>query len=408
MQKKISRSQLRVGMFVSRLVGSWLDHPFWKKSFLVTERRQLDQILATSIQEIWIDTSRGLDVEEDEQTEGVTVDETLLATTIMSTFPDAVDEPPGNDACSLADELERARRIIGEARGATEAMFHDARLGQALDTSQCRPIVDEITQSVRRNPGAIVSLARLKTSDDYTYMHCVAVCALMVALARQLGLSESEARFAGLAGLVHDVGKMRMPPEILNKPGSLTEAEFATMKRHPEEGHALLVEADGANEVALDVCLRHHEKMNGTGYPDGLVGEEISLFARMGAVCDVYDAITSDRVYKKRWDPASSIQKMSQWSRDGHFDDRVFQAFVRSVGIYPIGSLVRLSSGQLAVVIDQSPDHLLQPTVKALMTWEDRLPCAPEIIDLRKSSARVLGREDPEAWGLQDLDDHWQ
>jgi HD-GYP domain-containing protein (c-di-GMP phosphodiesterase class II) len=407
MQKKIRKSQLRVGMFVTRLVGSWLEHPFWKKSFLLTDRKQLALIVASPIQEIWIDTDRGLDVEDEELSEGVAVDENLLATSIMTCFG-TFDDTASDGPSSLADELVRARRIIRSARGATEAMFEDARLGRAIDGAQCRPIVDEITQSVRRNPGAIVSLARLKTSDDYTFMHSVAVCALMVALARHLGMSEGETRDAGLAGLVHDVGKMRMPPEILNKPGALTEAEFAVIRTHPEEGYALLLEADGVGEAALDVCLRHHEKMNGRGYPFGLAGKDISMFARMGAVCDVYDAVTSNRPYKAGWDPATSIQKMAQWSRDGHFDDRVFQAFVKSIGIYPIGSFVRLSSGHLAVVVDQFADALLQPKVKTLIDPETLAPCEPELIDLRTASVRITGRESIETWNLANIDQHWQ
>jgi len=140
----------------------------------------------------------------------------------------------------------------------------------------------------------------------------------MVSLARQLGLSEDLVREAGLAGLLHDVGKMTMPVEVLNKPGSLTDAEFVVMRSHPERGHALLLAAGSIPASALDVCLHHHEKYDGSGYPYRLQGEAISLFARMGAVCDVYDAITSNRPYKKAWNPAESLARMAQWT--GHFD----------------------------------------------------------------------------------------
>src|SRR5439155_18292257 len=140
-------------------------------------------------------------------------------------------------------------------------------LGRAIDAEHCIPLVHDITESVFRNPGALVSLARLKTQDDYTYMHSVAVCALMVALARQLGLDEARCRDAGLAGLLHDTGKALMPPEVLNKPGKLTDAEFAMMKLHPQRGHELLSEGRAVVGAALDVCLHHHEKFDGSGYP---------------------------------------------------------------------------------------------------------------------------------------------
>lgn len=307
----------------------------------------------------------------------------------------------------MTEEVVRARRILGQARPAMKSMFADARMGKAVDTEHCLPLVDEITQSVARNPGAIVSLARLKTSDDYTYMHSVAVCALMVALARQLGLSEDETREVGLAGLVHDLGKAMMPLDVLNKPGKLTDAEYAIMKGHPEAGHRMLVEGRGVGPIPLEVCLHHHEKMNGTGYPHRLKGEQISLYARMGAVTDVYDAITSNRPYKAGWDPAESVQKMAQWTKEGHFDERVFQAFVKSLGIYPTGSLVRLQSGRLAVVMEQGTGSLLHPVVRVFFSTKAKQHIPPERLDLSKSVDQIVGRESPAVWGFKHLDQLW-
>ena len=210
-----------------------------------------------------------------------------------------------------------------------------------------------------------------------------------------------------MAGLVHDLGKAMMPPEVLNKPGKLTEAEFATMKAHPQAGYDMLKEARGVGEVPMDVCLHHHEKVNGKGYPHGLVGDDISIYSRMGAVCDVYDAITSNRPYKAGWDPSESLQKMAQWAQEGHFDPRVFQAFVKSIGIYPTGSLVRLKSGKLAVVVVQGGQSLLQPTVKAFFSTRSNEPIPPEVIDLSKSNDQIESRESPGHWGFRMLDEYW-
>ena len=168
-------------------------------------------------------------------------------------------------------------------------------MGKAIEAEAAAPLVEEISNSVMRNPGALISLARLKTADDYTFMHSVAVCALMIALARQLGLDEQQTRDAGMAGLLHDLGKAMIPMEILNKPGKLTDEEFALVKTHPEEGHKLLLAGIGISEMTRDVCLHHHEKVDGSGYPKRLNSETMSLFAKMGAVCDVYDAVTSNR-----------------------------------------------------------------------------------------------------------------
>jgi HD-GYP domain-containing protein (c-di-GMP phosphodiesterase class II) len=308
----------------------------------------------------------------------------------------------------MSAELARARKIMGEGKRHVVSMFQEARMGRAVSPGAAAGLVEEISDSVSRNPGAIVSLARLKTADDYTYLHSVAACALMVSLARSLGLDAPTTRDAGMAGLMHDLGKAMMPLEILNKPGKLTDAEFAIIKSHPERGHALLVEGGSASAGVRDVCLHHHEKMDGSGYPQGLKGAEISLLAKMGAICDVYDAITSNRPYKDGWDPAESIRKMTAWC-NGHFDEAVFRAFVKSIGIYPVGSLVKLASGRLAVVIEQSVRSLVTPVVKVMFSSKAGVYLKPEVIDLSRAvgAEKIVSIENPEKWGISGLERFW-
>jgi putative nucleotidyltransferase with HDIG domain len=260
-----------------------------------------------------------------------------------------------------------------------------------------------------RNPSALISLARLKTVDDYTYMHSVAVCALMIVLARQLKLDDHETRQAGLAGLLHDIGKMAIPVAILNKKGKLTDEEYAIVKQHPLAGYQMLLKASGIGPIVLDVCLHHHEKMDGSGYPEQLRAEGISLHARMGAVCDVYDAITSNRPYKLGWCPADSLRQMAGWSK-GHFDEAVLNAFVRSIGIYPVGTLVRLASGKLGVVIEQQTGKsLLMPKVKVFFSTNTLSHIAPEVLDLAGPGMKdsIVSREDAATWHLADIERHW-
>jgi putative nucleotidyltransferase with HDIG domain len=400
MLKRISVDHLQTGMFIQELCGSWMEHPFWRSAFLLKDPADIPRIRDSGIKEVWIDTHKGLDVpvgqakeESDNQ-----VEQQLTEV--------AASAPKPQERASLAQEMDRARKICDKSKEAVATMFQEARMGKALDADEALPLVEEISSSIMRNPGALLSLARLKNKDEYTYMHSVAVCALMVALAKQMGLDEAQTRQAGLAGMLHDVGKMMIPSEILDKPGKLTDEEFLVIKSHPEEGHKLLLEGKNVNEVALDVCIHHHEKTDGSGYPHKLKADQISLFAKMGAVCDVYDAITSNRPYKAGWDPAESLRKMAEWSK-GHFDEKIFQSFVKSVGIYPTGSLVRLESGRLGVVVDQSDKSLLSPHVRVFFSTKSGVYIKPELIDLARNNDKIVAREDAEKWGIKNVEEMW-
>ena len=402
MLKRIRIQDLALGMFVQEFCGSWMDHPFWRSKFLLEDPSDLARIHATDITELWIDIARGRDVsagavtQTREQVEA-RIDTDFSALVAMHAMEaaakSAIRPPPApaprrRESASMQNELREAVSICQQAKGAVISMFSEARLGRAVDAGEAQALVQDISDSVARNPGALISLARLKTADDYTYMHSVAVCALMVALARQLGLSDAHTRSAGLAGLLHDLGKAAIPLEVLNKPGKLTDEEFDVVRTHPVAGYEMLKEGAQVSAPVLD--------------------EKISLIARMAAVCDVYDAVTSDRPYKRGWDPSESLRRMTEWT-GGHFDTRVFQAFVKTIGIYPVGSLVRLASGRLGVVTEQGRKSLVTPRVKVFFSIRSHLRITPEEIDLAAPgcSDRIAAREDPAQWNFPDLHSMW-
>ena len=396
MLKKINVRDVKPGMYLQEICGSWMEHPFWKKSFKLTDPGDIKTLQECGIHEVWIDTSKGLDI----KTSAGAQSEEEANKNIESKLQQALKPTAKfNATVSVQEEVGQARKIHSRAKEAVTLMFQEARMGKALQLDEVGSLVDDINQSITRNPEAFLSISRLKTMDNYTYLHSVAVCALMIALGKQLGLDQALMKDLGMAGLLHDIGKMMIPDEVLNKPGRLTDEEFDVVKSHPQRGWEILKGSEGVNDMALDVCLHHHERMDGTGYPDKLSGDTLSLYARMGAVCDVYDAITSVRCYKSGWEPAEAIRKMAEW-QEGHFDSRVFHAFVKTIGIYPSGTLVKLKSTRLAVVLEQTSKSLITPVVKVFFSTKENAPLNPEIIDLSRSADSIINAEDPQQWGF--------
>jgi HD-GYP domain-containing protein (c-di-GMP phosphodiesterase class II) len=406
--KTIPVEQLRLGMFLHQLSGSWMNHPFWRSRFLLRDPRDLQRILDAGLEDVVIDTDQGLDVAPP-AAEAATVPQPAAPAPEAPAEAAEPPLPPAHPAIGAAGpQYLAALDTRQRALGAVVELFAQARLGQTLDAQTCVPVVEEVMGSVADKPSALISIARLKTVDDYTYLHAVASCALMVGLARQMGLPDDKVREAGLAGLLLDCGKAAMPPELLNKPGRLDEAEMAQLRTHARFGHEMLLKEGGFSAAVLDAVLHHHERMDGSGYPDALPGPKIAPLARMAAICDVYDAVTSRRPYRAPWDPGEAMRHMAQ--AKGQFDPQIFQHFVKAVGIYPVGSLVRLQSDRLAVIVAQGAESLLKPRVRVFYTAADQHRLSPAFeLDLADPAAadKIVGVEPPASWRFQDLEQLW-
>ena len=378
--KQVPLSRLAPGMFIHDLNCDWWSHPFARNQFLLDTEADIAKLASAGIQQVYIDTERG-----DDAADAPTRDEVRAELDLAMLA--AASEPVVPIKTSFAEELVRAKKIHNQAYQLVHTVMQDVRLGHAVHMEGVLEMVATITESILRNQGALVSLLHIKDKDDYTFLHSVSVCTLMVTFGQNLGLSPELVRLGGLGGLLHDVGKMKVPDEILNKPGKLTDAEFEIIKRHPGDGHALLLETPGIGDIPLDIARHHHERLDGRGYPDALPAEQISLMARMAAIVDVYDAITADRCYHTGIPPTEALRRLFEWSKT-QFDPKLVQAFMRCIGIYPTGTLVRLESGRLAVVIEQNDGKPLTPRVRAFFSAKAQTYIKPVVVDL----AQPLGR----------------
>jgi putative nucleotidyltransferase with HDIG domain len=401
MIKKIGISQLKVGMYVHDLSCNWMEHPFVRNRLLVSSDNEIRKIIEAGIQELYIDTDKGLDVKDAPTAEQAqqALEQEIIGIASRQAAP--------LQRVSVTEELARAQQVKNQAHQLVRTVMHDARLGKAIELDQVEPVVQNITESILRNPGALTGLLRIKNKDDYTFLHSVSVCTLLVAFCRSTGMDTALTRQAGLGGLLHDTGKALVPDEVLNKPGRLTDEEFEIIKKHPKDGYEILLKTPQVGEIPLDITLHHHERMDGSGYPDKLPGEQISTLAQMAAIVDVYDAITADRCYHKGMSAAEALRKIYEWSKF-HFNPQHVQAFMRCVGIYPVGTLVLLESGRLGVVTEPHETNLLAPKVNVFFSTKSNTYIKPQEIDLAKplgmgGGDKIVSHESPEKWRVDPM-----
>lgn len=394
MIKKVGIADLRIGMYIHDLNAGWMDHSFFRPRFMLRKEEDLLKIQRSGIREVYIDTVKGMDL-PDAPTQSE-VEENLLQGMLRGA------RRPNQGQTTHREELAYAQAIRAEADQVIQGVLADARLGKQAQVERVEPVVAEITDSILRNPGTLVSLLRLREGDNYTFTHCVSVATLLVTFGRHLGMDRSQLMELGVGGMLHDLGKMRVPDHILNKPGKLTDEEFDVMKRHVDLGMELLKSTPGITPAMAQIAGEHHERFGGAGYPNGLHGFQISATGRMAAIVDVYDAITSNRIYHRGMEPAVALQKIFEWS-EHHFDPELAQQFIQAVGIYPVGSLVMLESRRLAVVVDQGGGGLLYPVVRVVYDTRRRCALAPSDLDLSRpehGGDHIVGHEVPGDWNL--------
>ena len=406
MIRKVKKQDLRLGMFIHDLNCGWMDHSFLRNSFMLRKESDLEKIAKSGITEVYIDTLKGIDVADDVEAPSLEQVEHIVEEHILQAPEVAPHAPPPEIRTSHQEELVFAKHIQKEANKVIHSVLEDVRMGKRIQVEKMNPVINQITDSILRNPGTLVSLCRIREGDTYTFQHSVSVATLLISFCRAMDLPAETVFEAGVGGMLHDIGKMRVPDHILNKPGKLTDAEFVIMKNHVNLGLEVLLKTPDITETVIQIAGEHHEKYCGTGYPSRKKGEGISQLGRMAAIVDVYDAISSNRIYHKGMEPSIAMKKIYEWSdpastAEPHMDLEMVKHFIGALGIYPVSTLVRLKSDRLAVVLEQSQEGLLSPKVRVMFDCAKRKKIDPVDLDLaapENGADGIEGNEDPDDW----------
>ena len=392
--KRIPISELKTGMYIAEVSNAWIPDNNLQKHGFVRRDETIALIRKLGAPHVYIDTDKGLDCET-----GVPLSE-LRAQQNASLRQLKSDGAESPDSSPLEEELARARQVHQNAKHLVDKVMQDVKLGQGVALGPAEQLAEEMVGSIFNNQNALLCMSRIRHKDSYLLEHSVNVAILMGVLARHLGYEGELLQQLVTGALLHDIGKIRVPDNILHKTERLEVAEWEEMKRHVDYGHAVLVETPGISPASLAICAEHHERLDGSGYPAGLSAEEISRFGRMAAVVDVYDAITADRVYHRGMTPTEALKKLLEWS-DGHLDKGMVYEFIRCIGVYPVGTLVELASGRAGVVVEGNGRQPDRPRLRVVYDLASEQPLSPQLLNLAEEADESIVRaRDPEPLGI--------
>jgi len=396
MIKRIKTKDLKPGMYISDMNRDWVPHNNAKQKGLLKSDEVIEKIKKLGVSELYIDTEKGIDSQD-----AVPVNEITkkLDEQIQNIGQDA---PNYRIKTSLAEERDKAAKLHGQAKDLVNNVMFDVKMGKALDMDGFSELADSMLDSLDRNASALSCLGRIRAKDSYLMDHSVNLGVLISIYGNHRKLERGILHDVMVGALLHDLGKIKIPDHILHKPEKLLPDEFEVMKGHVARGTAILRTTPGISELAIMVQSQHHEKMDGTGYPLGLMGDQISDYGKMAAIADVYDAITSDRVYHRAITPTAAMKKLLEWS-DNHLDRSLVEEFIKCMGIFPVGSLVELDSGRLGVVIEANEHLQNSPVIKVVYSVKNKSHLEPKVVDLSKklNQDHIVRSVDPRLYGLK-------
>lgn len=373
-ETRITVDQLRLGMRVTRLDRDWLETEFLLQGFTIRHSDELRSLQETC-DFVYVEGIIEIELQPGRRQPG----QLKPAQRVRYISKIAVEA-----------ELPNASRHYQDARALARNLLEGVRLGRVLDIEQARKVVDGCVDSVLRNDQALRMLMQIKHKDAYTAEHSLNVCILSAIFGRHLGLVRGEIEQLALGAMLHDLGKVRVPDAVLNKPGAFTPEEAAIMREHPSLGRNLLMSVTGAPASAVDIAYSHHERVDGGGYPRALKAAQIPYFAKIVALVDCYDAITSNRCYGVGRSSKTALDIIYR-ERDKHFDEDLALAFIQCIGVYPPGSVVELANGEVGIVIATNRGKKLRPRL-LIVRDADKNVCREKIVDLMHLNTDASGQ----------------
>lgn len=397
---KVFTSDLEVGMYISSLDRPWLETPFTLQGFVLESEEEVLR-LQEHCKYVYVDCQQSSQqvgtIRRRASTKPRQTTLQMFGSRTIKAYPDQT---------GWSDEYPRAKAAVQALSEGIEDVFASVSAGGSLDVVKVKKSVEPMIDSISRNPDACIWLARMKQEDRYTYQHSLGASIWAVALGRQLGLPKSDLRSLAVGGLLFDVGKLQVDKELLNAGRALTDEEFQLVRNHVQLGVEMIKNSGLMNQDVINMIAHHHERHDGSGYPAGLRGDSIPIFARIAAIVDCYDAITSHRSYARAIPPSVAIKMLYEW-RDIDFQGELVEEFIQAVGIYPAGTLVELSTGEVAVVVSEYRSRRLRPQVMVLLDTDKQPVADIKTIDLLQETMTASGVPldivnslEPEAYGI--------
>ena len=395
MERKVSTFDLKIGMHVSNLDRPWLDTPFLLQGFIISDDDDI-KALQQHCKYVFIDPEKG-----DEATSYMDEKPNLPSSEYVEEFLEGGKKRVAyEEKQSAFHELPAAETALENASDKVAMLMDDLKAGDNLDVGAVRNAVQPILESVIRNSDALLWVSEMQKKDAYTYSHSLDNCSLAIAFGRHLGLYKEDLRNLAMGLLLMDVGKIKVPDEILNKTSTLSVDEFNEMKKHVYYGVDLLRNTEGINESIINVVLTHHERFDGSGYPSGLKGKQVPVYGRIAAIIDCYTAMTRSSTYRAAIAPHTALQTIYNW-RNKYFQDELVEQFLQCLGVYPTGSLVEMSSGEVGMIMSQNRVQRFKPKIMMLLDENKKAYDVSKIVDLTIEATDASGLDLTIISGLQ-------